>query len=131
MAFGLICFVEYMKKANGELVAVMANQIARARHALKVQEQRLFLWLVGQVNPFDDEDLQPLRLSVADYAALFGRQGQGSIYQELEEVTTGLAVKSRRDCFSGRGAAEEIPMAEPSRNIWTAKASCWCSFMTR
>jgi hypothetical protein len=43
VAFGLICFVEYMKKANGELVAVMANQIARARHALKVQEQRLFI----------------------------------------------------------------------------------------
>jgi hypothetical protein len=36
----------------------MANQIARAWHALKVQEQRLFLWLVGQVDPFDDEDLQ-------------------------------------------------------------------------
>ena len=51
-----------MKKANGELVAVLANQIARARHALKVQEQRLFLWLVGQVDPFDDEDLQPLGL---------------------------------------------------------------------
>jgi len=28
-----------MKKVNGELVAVMANQVARARHALKVQEQ--------------------------------------------------------------------------------------------
>ena len=72
-----LIYSRQMKKANGELVAVMANQIARARHALKVQEQRLFLWLVGQVEPFDDEDLQPLRLSVADYAALFGRQGQG------------------------------------------------------
>jgi plasmid replication initiation protein len=97
-----------MKKANGELVAVMANQIARARHALKVQEQRLFLWLVGQVNPFDDEDLQPLRLSVADYAALFGRQGQGSIYQELEEVTTGLLSKVVEIAFPGEARRKKF-----------------------
>ena len=97
-----------MKKANGELVAVMANQIARARHALKVQEQRLFLWLVGQVNPFDEEDLQPLRLSVADYAALFGRQGQGSIYQELEEVTTGLLSKVVEIAFPGESRRKKF-----------------------
>ena len=97
-----------MKKANGELVAVLANQIARARHALKVQEQRLFLWLVGQVDPFDDEDLQPLRLSVADYAALFGRQGQGSIYQELEEATTGLLSKVVEIAFPGRPRRKKI-----------------------
>jgi plasmid replication initiation protein len=103
----LIYFVR-MKKANGELVAVMANQIARARHALKVQEQRLFLWLVGQVDPFDDEDLQPLRLSVADYAALFGRQGQGSIYQELEEVTTGLLSKVVEIAFPGEARRKKF-----------------------
>ena len=101
-----------MKKANGELVAVLANQIARARHALKVQEQRLFLWLVGQVDPFDDEDLQPLRLSVADYAALFGRQGQGSIYQELEEATTGLLSKVVEIAFPGRPAEKKNSVAQ-------------------
>ena len=37
---------------------------------------------LGQVNPFADDDLQPLRLTVANYVALFGRQDQGSIYQE-------------------------------------------------
>jgi plasmid replication initiation protein len=82
-----------MKKSNGEMVAVMANQIARARHALKVQEQRLFLWLVGQVDPFEDKEFEPIRLSVADYAALFGRADHGSIYQQMKEVTTGLLTK--------------------------------------
>lgn len=71
----------------------MANQIARARHALKVQEQRLFLWLVGQIDPFEDKEFEPLRLSVTDYAALFGRGDQGSIYQQMKEVTTGLLTK--------------------------------------
>ena len=103
-----LIYSRQMKKANGELVAVMANQIARARHALKVQEQRLFLWLVGQVEPFDDEDLQPLRLSVADYAALFGRQGQGSIYQELEEVTTGLLSKVVEIAFPGESRRKKF-----------------------
>jgi plasmid replication initiation protein len=91
-----------MKKANGELVAVMANQVARARHALKVQEQRLFLWLVAQVNPFgEDERFEPLRLSVADYAALFGRDGQGSVYEQLEEITAGLLSKVLEIDFPG------------------------------
>jgi plasmid replication initiation protein len=82
-----------MKKSNGEMVAVMANQIARARHALKVQEQRLFLWLVGQVDPFEDKEFEPVRLSVADYAALFGRGDHGSMYQQMKDVTTGLLTK--------------------------------------
>ena len=59
---------------------------------------------LGQVDPFTDDDLQP---TVADYVALFDRQDQGSIYQELEDVS-----KSRGNCFPRRVAAEEIPVAE-------------------
>jgi plasmid replication initiation protein len=66
------------------------------------------LWLVGQVDPFHDDDLQPLRLSVADYAALFGRQGQGSIYQELEEVTTGLLSKVIEIAFPGQARRKKF-----------------------
>jgi plasmid replication initiation protein len=71
----------------------MANQVARARHGLKVQEQRLFLWLVGQVEPFLDDEFSEVRLSVADYAALFDRETHGSIYTEMEAVTDGLMTK--------------------------------------
>ena len=53
-------------------------------------------------------------IATADYATLFGRQGQGSIYQELERGHDGIAVKSGGDCFSRRGAAEEVSMAQQS-----------------
>jgi hypothetical protein len=43
-----------MKKSDAALVAVIANHIARAWHGLNVQEQRLLLWLVGQLAPFAD-----------------------------------------------------------------------------
>jgi hypothetical protein len=56
-------------------------------------------------------------IATADYATLFGRQGQGSIYQELERGHDGIAVKSGGDCFSGRGAAEEVSMAQQSGKI--------------
>jgi plasmid replication initiation protein len=83
-----------VKKKNGEVIAVMANQVARARFGLKVQEQRLFLWLVGQVDPFAAADeLETIRLGVADYAALFGRGTGGSTYEQIKDVTEGLLTK--------------------------------------
>jgi hypothetical protein len=45
-----------MKTAEGKEAAVMANQIARARHALNVQEQRFVLWIVGKIDPFAKND---------------------------------------------------------------------------
>jgi hypothetical protein len=57
---------------------------------------------LGQVNPFADDDLQPLRLTVANYVALFGRQDQGSIYQELE-----MSPKVVKIAFPRRVVAED------------------------
>jgi plasmid replication initiation protein len=82
-----------MRKKNGQVVAVMANQIARARHALSLQEQRLFLWLVSRVEPFLDQEFSEIELSVSSYASLFGRERQGCIYTEMEQVTDGLLTK--------------------------------------
>ena len=62
-----------MKTAEGKEVAVMANQIARARHALKVQEQRFVLWIVGKIDPFaknDSENSFTFEISVSEYAGV-------------------------------------------------------------
>ena len=45
---------------------------------------------------------------MADYAALFGGQGQGSIYQELEEVTTGLLSKVIEIAFPGQARRKKF-----------------------
>ena len=82
-----------MKTAEGKEVAVMANQIARARHALKVQEQRFVLWIAGKIDPFaknDSEKSFTSRSLSLNTRALIGRPVQGSLYKELEDVTTGL-----------------------------------------
>jgi plasmid replication initiation protein len=100
-----------MKTAEGRQVAVMANQIARARHALKVQEQRFVLWIVGKIDPFaknDNENSLTFEISVSDYATLIGRPVQGSLYEELEDVTTGLLSKVIEVAVPGKREREKF-----------------------
>jgi hypothetical protein len=56
----------------------MANQIARARHALKVQEQRFVLWIVGKIDPFAKND------SKNSFTFEISGLSQGFLYKELE-----------------------------------------------
>jgi plasmid replication initiation protein len=107
-----------MKTVEGLQLAVMANQIARARHALKVQEQRFVLWIVGKIDPFaknDREDSFTFEISVSDYATLIGRPVQGSLYQELEDVTTGLLSKVIEVAVPGKRERDKFQWLSKAR----------------
>ena len=77
-----------MKKKNGELVCVMANQIAEARHRLTVQEQRMILWLIAQIEP-KDKDFLSHTLAVQEFEKLTGSTS-GRLYEQTKSVATGL-----------------------------------------
>jgi hypothetical protein len=81
-----------MKKSDAALVAVMANHIARAWHGLNVQEQRLLLWLVGQLAPFADGEFEPARL-------LAPVRGGGGVQRFLH------SFPRLRNCFPPRAVA--------------------------
>ena len=77
-----------MRKKNGELVCVMANQIAEARHRLTVQEQRMILWLIAQIEP-KDKDFLSHTLAVQEFEKLTGSTS-GRLYEQTKSVATGL-----------------------------------------
>ena len=77
-----------MKRKNGELVCVMANQIAEARHRLTVQEQRMILWLIAQIEP-KDKDFLTHTLAVKDFEHIAG-VSTGRLYEYVKFVATGL-----------------------------------------
>ena len=77
-----------MRKKNGELIVVMANQIAEARHRLSVQEQRLILWLIAQIEPTDTDFLTHV-LPVQEFEKWIGTSN-GRLYEQAKSVATGL-----------------------------------------
>lgn len=77
-----------MKTKSGDLICVMANQIAEARHRLTVQEQRMVLWLVSQIEP-KDKDFLTHTLAIREFEKLTGTKS-GRLYEQTRTVATGL-----------------------------------------
>src|SRR6478752_7162347 len=73
-----------MAKRNGELIAVMANTVAEARHALTVPEQRLVLGLISQIDREDDA-LKEHNLSVHEFGEILGANN-GRLYDQIKEA---------------------------------------------
>ncbi|MDB6134355.1 MAG: repB [Verrucomicrobiales bacterium] len=69
-------------KQTGDLIAVMANTVAEARHALTVPEQRLILWLIAQIDREDDV-LREHKLSVLEFAEILGGNNN-RLYDQME-----------------------------------------------
>ena len=77
-----------MKKQNGELICVMANQIAESRHKLSVLQQRLVLWLVAQIEP-QDKDFLTHALELKEFEVVMGTKS-GRLYEHMKSASTGL-----------------------------------------
>ena len=77
-----------MRKKSGELICVMANQVAEARHRLTVQEQRMVLWLIAQIEP-KDKDFLTHTLAVREFEKFTGT-ANGRLYEQTKSVATGL-----------------------------------------
>lgn len=73
-----------MASKNGDLIAVMANTVAEARHMLTVPEQRLILWLVAQIER-EDDCLREHTLSISEFSGILG-SNSGNLYGRMEEA---------------------------------------------
>ena len=74
---------------SGEQIAVVANQIIRARHRLDPTQQKIIAYGIGQIAR-DDTTFDTVTLSVAEFARLTGAENNGRIYDHLEAVTKSL-----------------------------------------
>ena len=93
-----------MRKKSGELICVMANQVAEARHRLTVQEQRMVLWLIAQIEP-KDKDFLTHTLAVKEFEQIAG-VSSGRLYEYIKHVATGLLQRI-------------IEIREPGQRGWT------------
>ncbi|RYD38973.1 MAG: RepB family plasmid replication initiator protein [Verrucomicrobiaceae bacterium] len=80
-----------MTKKNGDLIAVMANTVAEARHALTVPEQRLILWLISQIDR-EDNALKEHSVCVNEFAQILG-SANGRLYEQMEEACDKLQTR--------------------------------------
>jgi len=67
------------------------NNLVQARYSLTLQEKRIMLWLISQVQP-DDEDFKEHNLSVREFMDLLELTGKAN-YKELQKITLGLMKK--------------------------------------
>lgn len=72
-------------KQTGDLIAVMANSVARARHELSLQELRLILWLISQINRHDD-CFRDHVLSIQEFEEILGQKNNGRLHEQIEEA---------------------------------------------
>jgi hypothetical protein len=70
-------------------LAVIHNELARARYDLGIIALRLVMMLAERIS-YNDEELMHHRFKVADYAARLGVREKGSVYSQLEEVCQSL-----------------------------------------
>lgn len=70
-------------------VVTRHNKLIEARYHLTVQEKRLVLWLLSEIQPGDTE-LNIFRIGVSDFAKFVGIDGNKKIYEELAVITERL-----------------------------------------
>lgn len=66
-----------------------SNELIEARYRLSIAEQRLILLLTSEISP-DDEDFKSYHIRVADFARMFGLEGDKSIYEKVEQAAESL-----------------------------------------
>jgi plasmid replication initiation protein len=67
---------------------VKSNDLIEARYRLSLQESRLVLWLVSQID-YSDTDFQTHKLSIQEFSKIIGLNFNGQ-YTEIQEVTERL-----------------------------------------
>jgi len=68
------------------------NKLIEARYSLSLQEQRLMLWIVSQIEP-EDKELEGFSIRIRDLAQFLGIERNKNIYKQMEQITRGLVTK--------------------------------------
>jgi len=75
-------------KSHQGSVATRRNDLIEARYRLTVQEQRVMLWVISQIQPTDD-DFFVHRIEVKELASAAGLEGK-NIYERMKATTKKL-----------------------------------------
>lgn len=73
-------------------VVTKHNKLIEARYSLTLQEQRLILWVVSQIEP-EDTDIDGFSIPIKELARFLGVERNKNIYKQMEAITRGLVTK--------------------------------------
>jgi len=77
-----------------DAIVIRHNKLLEARYRLTIQEMRLVLWLISEIQQ-GDEDFKPYRLRIEDLANFVGFSLEGGkTYREIAEVTGRLRTRA-------------------------------------
>ena len=65
------------------------NKLIEARYSLTLQEKRILLWLISEIQP-DDTDISVFRVGVKEFAEFIGVDKNKNIYREVTDITKRL-----------------------------------------
>jgi len=81
-------------KMKEDAIVIRHNKLLEARYRLTIQEMRLVLWLISEIQQ-GDEDFKPYRLRIEDLANFVGFSLEGGkTYREIAEVTGRLRTRA-------------------------------------
>lgn len=79
-----------------DLVVTKSNDLIRASYKLTINEQRLILACIAQLDPrlpipkTKDREIRPIKISVSDFAEIFDISDRSTVYTVLQEATNRL-----------------------------------------
>lgn len=76
-------------KPNENALVVKHNKLIQARYTLTLQEKRVILWLISEIDQ-SDTDFKTYRVQVKDLADFIGVDRNGNIYAQIADVTKKL-----------------------------------------
>ena len=73
---------------------VKANElIQKSRFSLTAQQQKIVLFIISQINPFDD-DFKEYEFKITEFCKVCGIDTKGNIYEEIRQQIKDIADKS-------------------------------------
>lgn len=87
--------MDYLEKRHKEVVKANAL-IQQSRFSLSVAQQKIILYLISQINPYDDNDFRLLSFDIRDFCRITGitELDSGATYSYLKQTIKEIADKS-------------------------------------
>lgn len=80
-----------MKKDLNNNIIVQSNYLVEAHYRLSLQEKRLILWLIKEIN-LEDTDFKKYTLNISDFSQIIGLNINAQ-YSEMKKITKSLITR--------------------------------------
>ena len=84
--------VIFVNMSKRKTLVVQHNKLIQGNYKTTLQEKRLILWLMSQIQA-TDKDFKRYTLKISDFAKMLGIEANHNLYAELQKITKNLLSK--------------------------------------